>query len=64
MKNKKAKQMIESITGGKYTTLYNLDTGGGAHVALTFWGRGECFNTTVSITADRLQSNLEGANNE
>ena len=60
VKNKKVKQMIESITGGRYTTLYNLDTGGECRVVLVFWSGAECFNGKVSVTAEQLSS-LQGA---
>lgn len=48
--------MIESITGGSYTTLYNLDTGEGCRVVLVFWTGVECFNGKVSLTAEQLSS--------
>ncbi|AUR90070.1 hypothetical protein NVP1137O_16 [Vibrio phage 1.137.O._10N.261.46.B5] len=54
MENRKVKKMIESITGGRYTTLYNLDTGKGDHVALVFWGGEGRFNGKVSLTANQL----------
>ena len=56
MNNKKVKRMIESITGGNYTTLYNLDTGEGCRVVLVFWAGVECFNGKVSLTAEQLSS--------
>ena len=56
MNNKKVKQMIESITGGNYTTLYNLDTGEDCRVALVFWAGADCFNGKVSLTAEQLSS--------
>ncbi len=55
MKNKQVKKMIESITGGRYVTLYNLDTGDDCHVALVFFNSEETFNRTVSLTADQLR---------
>ncbi|AUR98413.1 hypothetical protein NVP1250O_75 [Vibrio phage 1.250.O._10N.261.55.E11] len=60
MKNRRVKQMIESITGGRYVTLYNLDTGDDVHVALVFRDRTECFNKKVSVTADKFNPKLGG----